>query len=84
MDIKELETLLRDDLGFEVHETDYDGILWTFEEHCYTAYPDKTEVYDSEGDLPEGISKNLEAIRWYFSYVLLKQRIESVLWGEDE
>lgn len=84
MNIKELEAMLKDDLGIEVFPTEYEGILWTLEEHCYTAYPDKTEVYDSEGELPKNISKNLEALRWYFSYELLKQRIETVLLGEDE
>lgn len=83
MNIKVLENMLRDDLGFKVDETEYDGIIWTLEEHCYTAYPDQTEVYDSEGELPESISKNLEALRWYFECELLKQRIEGVLYDED-
>ncbi|AUR89272.1 hypothetical protein NVP1121O_244 [Vibrio phage 1.121.O._10N.286.46.C4] len=83
MDIKVLESMLRDDLGFKVDETEYGGIIWTLEEHCYTAYPCRTEVYDSEGELPEGISNNLEALRWYFKHELMIQRVESVLYGED-
>lgn len=72
-------------VGFDVHETEYNGILWICEEHCYTAYPDKegeTEVFDSEGELPEDISQNLEALRWYFSHELLRLRIEEVLYPE--
>ncbi|CAM0062842.1 hypothetical protein VPH184E373B_0260 [Vibrio phage 184E37-3b] len=83
MNLRALENMLRYDLGFKVDDTEYDGIIWTLEEHCYTAYPDQTEVYDSEGELPESISKNLEALRWYFEYELLKQRIEGVLYDED-
>lgn len=84
MDIKVLENMLRDDLGMDVvNRGGCNGLIWTLEEHCYTAYPDQTEVYDSEGELPEGISKNLEALRWYFEYELLKLRIESVLYNED-
>jgi hypothetical protein len=83
MKLEDLRKVLKDDLGFEIYETEYDGILWTLEEHCYTACPDGTEVFDSEGELPEGVSTNLEAIRWYFEYELLKLRTESVLYDED-
>ncbi len=78
MDIQDLKAMLQS-VGFEVSDTDSEGIMWTYEEHCYTFYPNEDGIFDSEGDLGPEITTNLEALRWYFKHLLLKDKIYWVM-----